>query len=260
MSAVFDRFMVANNIGTNRKLRRLPVAQRWIYVAGVLALASQSPIRGALLITDGELVTPEDLAEEATVKVSEAKAALESFRRLGMLDRDEHGVEWVHDWDTLNPSPKPSDSPEATRARKREQRARDKAARGGVTSRGCHAMSRLEEEGEVEEQQSCSPNHVGSGADAARTSPLSITDERQALADHVVGVLERGIDSLTTDEPCKRPTRAAVLAVLGSSSKVAAIAAATEARSIAQSQNRAPNIVALFAAKLKDQSKALEAA
>lgn len=148
MSAVFDRFMCANSIGTNRKLRRLPVAQRWTYVAGVLALASQSPIRGALLITDGEPVTAEDVAQEATVSLTVAKAALESFRKLGMLDRDEHGVEWVHDWDKLNPSPKPSDSPDATRARKRDQRARDKAARGGVTSRPGHAMSRGEVEGE----------------------------------------------------------------------------------------------------------------
>ena len=54
MSAKFDRFMVVNDIGTGRKLRRLPVVQRWTYVAGVLAIASQSPIRGALLIHDGE--------------------------------------------------------------------------------------------------------------------------------------------------------------------------------------------------------------
>lgn len=149
MSAVFDRFMVSNSIGTNRKLRRLPVVQRWTYVAGILALASQSPIRGTLLITDGEPVTAEDLAEEATVKVADARAALESFRKLGMLDRDEHGIEWVHDWDVMNKDPKPSDSPDATRARKRAQRERDKAARGGVTSRGCHAPEE-EEEGEVE--------------------------------------------------------------------------------------------------------------
>lgn len=248
MSAVFDRFMVSNSIGTNRKLRRLPVTQRWVYVAGVLALASQSPIRGALLITDGEPVTAEDLAEEATVKLADARAALESFRRLGMLDRDDHGIEWVHDWDTMNPSPKPSDSPDATRARKRAQRERDKAARNGVTSRAGHAMSRREVEGEVEGKAVGSPDNVGVGAPAARTTPHP--EASKDLADEVTGILQRGIDGLTSDEPCKRPTRAAVVAALGDATELQAKAAAIEARSIAQSHNRAPNIAALFAQRL----------
>ena len=156
MSARFDRFMVSNSIGTNRKLRRLPVAQRWVYVAGVLALASQSPIRGALLITDGEPVTAEDIAQEATVKVSEARAALASFRRFGMLDTDAHGVEWVHDWDAMNRDPKPSDSPEARRARKRAQRDREQRDRHADVTRDitdCHTP-----EGEVEGEEQHPPN------------------------------------------------------------------------------------------------------
>lgn len=179
MSAVFDRFMCANNIGTNRKLRRLPVAQRWTYVAGVLALASQSPIRGALLITDGEPVTAEDVAEEATVSLAVATGALESFRKLGMLDRDEHGIEWVHDWDKLNPSPKPSDSPDATRARKRDQRARDKAARAGVTSRPGHAMSR----GEVEEEGKTTPPNPLRGLSSA-VAPVRPSGNRKRDSDN----------------------------------------------------------------------------
>lgn len=138
----FDRFMVSNSIGTNRKLRRLPVAQRWVYVAGVLALASQSPIRGALLITDAEPATDEDVAQEATVRLADARAAMESFRRLGMLERDADGVEWVHDWDSMNKDPKPSDSPDATRARKRAQRAKHKAQCHADVTRDngkCHA-------------------------------------------------------------------------------------------------------------------------
>lgn len=124
MSQAFDCFMVESRIGTNRKLRRLPVVQRWTFVAGVLALAAQSPLRGALLITDGVPVTAEDVAKEATVPVRDARAALGSLRELGMLELDEHGVEWVHDWDTINPDPRPSDSREATRERKRRQRAK----------------------------------------------------------------------------------------------------------------------------------------
>lgn len=152
----FDKFMVESQIGTNRKLRRLPVVQRWVYVAGVLALAAQSPMRGSLLITDGEPVTDEDVAEEATVSVKDARAALASFRRLGMLERDQDGVEWVHDWDKINPDPRPSDSPEETRKRKRAQRLRERESRGHsnvthlsrVTPPDSHDP---EVEGEVEE-------------------------------------------------------------------------------------------------------------
>lgn len=179
MSRGFDRFMVSNAIGTNRKLRRLPVAQRWVYVAGVLSLASQSPIRGALLITDNEAVTAEDLAEEATVKVADAKAALKALRELGMLDTDDKGVDWVHDWDAMNPAPRPSDSPDAARARKRDQRDREKATRradvtpmsrvtGGDGHAAKRAVSRGEVEGEGEGKAPLPP--AGGSVDLAVTS------------------------------------------------------------------------------------------
>lgn len=92
-----------------------------------------------------------------------------------------------------------------------------------------------------------SPSDVGGcERDADRT------ERPKDLADEVVGILQRGIDGLTGDEPCKRPTRAAVIAALGDATELQAKAAAIEARSIAQSQNRAPNIVALFAQKLRE--------
>jgi hypothetical protein len=74
------------------KLRRLPVAQRWLWVV-VLAMARQSPVPGHLLIAvaDDEVdpVTAEDLADAAAVKVAEVRAGLKAFRRMGMLTRDE---------------------------------------------------------------------------------------------------------------------------------------------------------------------------
>lgn len=124
MTQPFDKFFVQVGIGTNRKLRRLPVAQRWTFVAGVLALAAQSPMRGALLIADGHPVTAEDVAAEASVTLQQARAALRALRELGMIEQDDDGIEWVHDWDKLNPDPRPSDSPEATRERKRRERDR----------------------------------------------------------------------------------------------------------------------------------------
>lgn len=166
MARAFDRFMVADDIGTNRKLRRLPVAQRWVYVAGVLALAAQSPIRGALLIADGEPATEDDVAMQATVPVKDARAALAAFRRLGMLDADEDGVEWVHDWDKMNKDPKPSDEPSAARDRKRRQRAKSRAGHADVTrdnagvSRESHAPE-VEVEEEVEELHPPTPPQAG---------------------------------------------------------------------------------------------------
>lgn len=164
----FDRFMVQVDIGTNRKLRRLPPAQRWAYVAGVLPLAAQSPLRGALLITDGEPVTAEDVAEEATVRLCDARACLDALRKLGMLERDELGVEWVHDWDRHNPEPKPSDSPQATRERKRKQRERQKVTTGHAqVTRDmpeCHAP---EEEGEEKKKTPPIPPRGGRARDVA---------------------------------------------------------------------------------------------
>jgi hypothetical protein len=81
-------------------------------------------------------------------------------------------------------------------------------------------------------------------------------DSLARLAQDVVGVLQRGIDGLQTDERCKAPTVAAVVEALTSHpvSSDTAMATALEARSIAQSQNRAPNIVALFRQRLAGAS------
>lgn len=90
----------------------------------------------------------------------------------------------------------------------------------------------------------------------ARTSPLDALGE---TADHILGVLQRGVDGLTGDGTAKQPTKAAVLKVLRNhpTTRDVAVAAAVEARSIAQSQNRAPNIVALYEQKLGQQIRDL---
>ena len=65
-------------------------------------------------------------------------------------------------------------------------------------------------------------------------------------------MLQRGIDGLSTDERCKKPTRVAILEALAGHElePFEARIVATDTRSIAQSQNRAPNIAALFAQRL----------
>ncbi len=86
-------------------------------------------------------------------------------------------------------------------------------------------------------------NGIGDGE---RRQPLA------RIAEDVVGVLQRGIDGLTTEERCPRPTVPVILKALTEHpvSPETALLVATETRSIAQSQNRAPNIAGLYKQKL----------
>ena len=89
-------------------------------------------------------------------------------------------------------------------------------------------------------------------AEVERASPIS---EEVELADEVLGILQRGVDGLTTDEPVKKPARQAILVALREHKPDAmtARAIAVDVRSIVQSQNRAPNIAALYAQRLMQQ-------
>lgn len=88
------------------------------------------------------------------------------------------------------------------------------------------------------------------------------TGSLSGLADEIKGILERGIDGLTTDERCMPPTKRAIIEALveHQPSPVDAKAVAIDVRSIAQSQNRAPNIAALYAQKLRQHASTARAA
>lgn len=131
----YDRLMLYVEIGGDRRVRRLDPAERWAYVAGVLALAAKSPERGLLLIADDLAVVAEDIAEQAGVKVRVASETLRKCRELGLVFEVEPGIEMPADWDVWNPEPKkkPSDSPENRRERKRLERERKR------NSSECHA-------------------------------------------------------------------------------------------------------------------------
>lgn len=80
----------------DHKLRRLPVAQRWLWIA-VLSLARQSCIPGHLLLAPNVPVTTEDLADEAAVSIEEVESGIVSFTAKEMLHLD-HGVYVVSHW------------------------------------------------------------------------------------------------------------------------------------------------------------------
>lgn len=152
----YDRLLVATKIGTNRKIRRLRPDQRWTHVAGVLALAAESPIPGHLLIAEGVPVDPSDVAEHASVSESVAAKTMDALRDLGVLKYDaEARCEYVHDWDEWNPAPK-SDPTAARRMREYRERLRNSERNDGVvTDRNARRNGRNGDGGvrrEVEEE------------------------------------------------------------------------------------------------------------
>jgi hypothetical protein len=90
---------------------------------------------------------------------------------------------------------------------------------------------------------------VGGRADGRA---VSISHQLFETAEHVQGVLQRGIDGLTCDEVPRPPSLEAIVAALErhQPSREDAIGIAIEARSVAQAQNRAPNIAALYERRL----------
>ncbi len=118
---VFDRFMVDIHIGANLKLHRLTPAERWCYVAGVLSVAAQAPIRGCLVIGD-EDATPGDFAKRAHVTKAVATSTIDKLRCLGVIEPDDDlGCYRVHDWDEYQVAPR-MDPTNADRQRKWRER------------------------------------------------------------------------------------------------------------------------------------------
>jgi hypothetical protein len=123
MSRGYDSMLVYARLGGDRKFRRLSPAERWCAVFGVWAIAAQSPVRGYLLITEDEPAQDRDYATEANVALGVARSTMTKMRSLGMLEMDpEMGAEHVHDWHEHQKDPKPSESKQAWRDRKRQQR------------------------------------------------------------------------------------------------------------------------------------------
>ena len=71
-------------IRSDRKLRRLSPAQRWLWVV-ILTIAKESPRPGCLLLSEGVPVTVEDLADDAAIPLDEVKSGVEAFMSQKML-------------------------------------------------------------------------------------------------------------------------------------------------------------------------------
>lgn len=99
MSHVWFRFY--HETLHDKKIRTLTPAHRWVWVA-VLVCASESPIRGLLLITDDEPAEAAYLADLANVSTSTVTKALEIFAGPGrnLIERNAEMDCWqVCKWD-----------------------------------------------------------------------------------------------------------------------------------------------------------------
>lgn len=82
---------------SDRKLRRLTPAQRWLWVA-ILGAARMSPKPGALVVAD-EPLSDDEVADIAGMTVKEVRKAMPLYERAGMLHREDDT--WrVTNWDS----------------------------------------------------------------------------------------------------------------------------------------------------------------
>lgn len=106
----YSWFRMYAEIIDDPKVESLTHTQRWVWIV-VLCLASRSPVRGYLLLSQERSgngtgteaqhfpVPMRIIAKKADVTTEEAEAALLLFEQLEMMDRDENGVWHVSHWE-----------------------------------------------------------------------------------------------------------------------------------------------------------------
>jgi len=112
-------FKYPSSLRNDPKFKRLPIHQRYAYIV-LMYLASESSDRGTISDLDDE-----DLAFELEMALEDWQTLKAKFRVKGFLDFSK-GEITLTNWERTQHK-KPSDLPEATKIRKQEQRARDKA-------------------------------------------------------------------------------------------------------------------------------------
>jgi hypothetical protein len=212
-------------------------------------------------LTDGH-VTPRVLARIAPQHGCSLIGVLE---QAGLMDTtDERRGYTIHDYHEYNPSADEVKSAAKSRSAAARVAANARwhsnthASADASTDRPRHASASAASE--CDRNAPARPVPVPNPKSKSPDVPTAVVAPARERTEHldedlvgfVVGVLQRGVDGLTSSEPAKNPTRAAVGAALSkfSPSPDVARAVAIDVRSIAQSQNRAPNIVGLYAQRL----------
>lgn len=184
----------------DRKLRRLPPGQRWLWVV-VLAIARQSVVPGVLLVSEDQAVEVEDLVDTAALRAAEVDAGLAAFVDADMLHFDTEWNAWrVTKWadrqfesDDVNErsrrsrSKRDSSPPEPTPL----QRGNDVASNGASNVAAFPVATPPETETDSEtELQPPNPHDVGAqGRRDAGENPRAIGTNPRA-----VGTNQRALD------------------------------------------------------------------
>lgn len=122
----YDRFMVDVRNGTSFKLAALSHAHYRAFFSAVVPIAAMSQMRGAFMVDDEPATAEHMRVASPKLTLAECATALDVFRKAGLLDRDEDGIEWVHHFEEWNPEPK-KDSTNAERQQR--YRAKQRALR-----------------------------------------------------------------------------------------------------------------------------------
>jgi hypothetical protein len=119
--------MVHVTIGRDPLLkRRFTEGERWCWVAGILATAADSPIRGWLFLTERVAATAADIADIAGVREKTAEKTLEKAIKFGLVAHDETvDCLFVPGFDRYNPPPKRDDKTNADRQKRYRERVRN---------------------------------------------------------------------------------------------------------------------------------------
>jgi hypothetical protein len=126
--------MVHVDIGTDEKLARLTDAERLCHIAGVLAIAAKSPVRGRLLVGEHQ-AGPVEVARRAGVSTRVAKSTIDKLAAVGILVHDDEYECWrVHHWERFNPEPRNDPTNAERQARhKAKKKAGNATGNGEVT-------------------------------------------------------------------------------------------------------------------------------
>lgn len=144
-------------IRTDPKMQALTDSEFRLWI-NLLCLAAESKIRGAICIDEGIPYPTEALARVMYVDHDTLIHSLDKFTKLVMISQDEFGIIYLSNFDKRQYD-KPSNTPEATRERKRKQRenaanAAKLSDENNVTplSHPCHAID-IEEDIEIDKDK-----------------------------------------------------------------------------------------------------------
>lgn len=157
---------------SDRKLRRLEPAHRWLWVA-VLGMARMSPSPGLLLVAEGQPADERDLADVAGMQLKDVRKAMPLFELAGMVQRQDDT------WSVTNWAGRQFESDDITeRTRKHRSKERFNGVRGNAPETEAEteqppptpAERGTEHRGQHANCRGCGTNRRGAKPDAP-TSP-----------------------------------------------------------------------------------------